>query len=721
MHFATLLLLPVLAGPAPAAPQADPAAMDELEKLVSVLEDDKRRGEFVAELKVLIEARRATEPSAAGAGKEAVDDLFSNLAKRIEKGGKQVQKSFGALVDLPALSRDLWQRAQNQKTRDRWLEMGWKILLVVIAGLAAGRLMSWLLRRRERELDDTRPISSAAPGALASVFAMLIDVLPLLVFAGVGAGLLTLLDPRPGTRVLALALIAAFFFERLLSLVAAGLLLKRNGLPPIIPVDPETAGYAYVWVRRLSIVAVYGYFAIHAGRVLRFPAGVQTLLDSAIGLLLAAMLVVLVMQNREPVRNWIRGPREAAPGALSAARAFVAGIWALAAVLGIVAAYGIWLFSVEGGFRFLLRATLLSLLAIAVARLAVHLVSAGLRRGFRISPEMRLSYPELERRVNRYVPLIERLARIVIYAVAALAIIDLWGFGVYGWLESDAGTVLTAKASRILIIIVSALAAWEIVSALIHRYLERQDPASGALLPVSPRARTLLPVAQNLLLIVIGAMAGISILSELGINIAPLLAGAGVVGLAIGVGAQSLVKDVITGIFIILEDSLGLGDIADVGGHVGVVEGMTIRTLRIRDADGVVHTVPFGSITDIRNLTKDFAFSVAEVNVGYDEDVDAVIQVLQAVGAEMRADPDLGRLILEPMEVLGLESFGESSLNIRARFKTEAGARWQIRREFNRRVKRAFDQHGIQIPYPQRTIHFAGAPGSITGVGAPTS
>jgi small conductance mechanosensitive channel len=308
------------------------------------------------------------------------------------------------------------------------------------------------------------------------------------------------------------------------------------------------------------------------------------------------------------------------------------------------------------------------------------------------------------------VPLIERLARFVVYVVAGLSIVDVWGLGVYEWLDSDAGTLLTAKVSRIFVILVLSLAAWEVLSALIRRYLDRHEPG-GAFLPVSSRARTLLPVFQNLMLITIGAVAGISILAEIGINIAPLLAGAGVVGLAIGVGAQSLVKDVITGIFIILEDSIALGDIVEIGTHTGVIEGITIRTLRMRDLDGVVHMIPYGNISEVRNLTKDFSYSVIEIGVAYRENVDDVIKVLESVGEEMRNDTEIGPLILEPMEMLGLDSFGDSSVNLRMRFKTRAGERWRIRREFNRRVKEAFDRRGIEIPFPQRTIHIpAGAP-----------
>lgn len=711
MHpiFVSIVLAALWSAPAQSAPPAADEDARRIEDLVATLEDDARRAELVAELRLLLEARRAAEPGAAAAGLDAVDDLFSGVVQRIETVGSRLRKSFGALRDLPAWLRELRQRAERPATRDRWIEMGWKIVLVFASGLAARLLMTRLLRRRRRSEAVAAEIEEA-PGLLRLATGIFLELLPLVVFAGVAAGLLTLLDPRPVTRVLALALIAAFFCERLICQVSAALLLRRDDRPPPLAIGGESAGYLYVWIRRLSIIGVYGYFAVRAAAMLSFPAAAQSLLESSFGLLLAALLAVFVLQNRAPMAAWIRGPRDAPAGGMRAIRAFVAGIWAPVALLCIVAGYGIFLFSVKGGFQFLLRGLLLTLAVIVAARVIEYLAGAALRRASHLKPELRLRYPELEQRVNRYMPLIGRIIRVFIYAVALLSIVELWGFGVYGWFESESGRLLLARLLRIFLILAGALLVWETLSAFVQHRLERHDPDNGAFLPVSPRARTLLPLFRNLMLIVIGAMAGISVLAELGINIAPLLAGAGVVGLAIGVGAQSLVKDVITGIFIIFEDSIGLGDIADIGGHIGVVEGITIRTLRLRDLDGVVHTVPFGNISEIRNLTKDFSYAVVEIGVGYGEDVDAVIGVLQEVGAEMRADAEFGALILEPMEVLGLDSFGASSVNIRIRFKTEASSRWSVRREFNRRVKKAFDRRGIEIPFPQRTVHFAGAP-----------
>ncbi|HSR71733.1 MAG TPA: mechanosensitive ion channel family protein, partial [Kiloniellales bacterium] len=206
--------------------------------------------------------------------------------------------------------------------------------------------------------------------------------------------------------------------------------------------------------------------------------------------------------------------------------------------------------------------------------------------------------------------------------------------------------------------------------------------------------------------VILGVVVVMIVFSELGVDIAPLLAGAGVVGLAIGFGAQTLVKDVITGVFILLEGSVRVGDVVDLGGHAGIVESLTIRTVVLRDLQGTVHVVPFSSVTTVRNMTMDYAYAFMDVGIAYREDVDQVIEVLKEVGADLQADETFGPEILEPLEVLGLDSFGDSSVNIRIRLKTRPIKQWMIRREFNRRMKRVFDERGIEIPFPHRTLYF---------------
>jgi len=203
------------------------------------------------------------------------------------------------------------------------------------------------------------------------------------------------------------------------------------------------------------------------------------------------------------------------------------------------------------------------------------------------------------------------------------------------------------------------------------------------------------------MLCVIVAIAGLTILSQIGVSIAPLLAGAGVVGVAVGFGSQALVKDVITGLFILIEDQIAVGDVVDLGkDHKGVVEAISIRTIRLRDQAGAVHTVPFSDVTSVKNMTKDYAYAVARITVAYGEDVDRVAEVLRQVCDELNADEEFRPWILDPFDYQGIDSLDEFSVALVLRVRTIAGKQFVVGRSLNRLIKIAFEKHGIAMRDP---------------------
>lgn len=233
------------------------------------------------------------------------------------------------------------------------------------------------------------------------------------------------------------------------------------------------------------------------------------------------------------------------------------------------------------------------------------------------------------------------------------------------------------------------------------------------------RADTLTYVLRDVARVFIVAVGTMMILSEIGIDLKPLLAAAGLGGLAIGFGAQSLVKDVIAGFFILLEDSISVGDVVEVAGVSGVVEEVKLRTITLRDVSGSVHIVPNGIVDRVKNMTKGYSYFVFDIGVAYREDVDRVMAVLVEIAADLRADPLYAADILEPLEMLGVDRFDESAIIIRCRLKTLPSQQWRIGREMNRRIKKTFDAKGIEIPFPHRTIYW-GQPGQAPGAFAQT-
>lgn len=220
------------------------------------------------------------------------------------------------------------------------------------------------------------------------------------------------------------------------------------------------------------------------------------------------------------------------------------------------------------------------------------------------------------------------------------------------------------------------------------------------------RADTLSHVIRDVARIMILTIGGMMILSEVGVDLKPLLAAAGLGGLAIGFGGQSLVKDVISGFFILLEDSIRVGDVVEIAGVGGVVEEVRLRTITLRDLAGNVHVVPNGVVDKVKNMTKLYSYYLFDVGVAYRESVDEVMVVLKDIAAELQADPAFGPDILAPLEMLGVDQFADSAVIIKCRIKTKPIQQWRIGREMNRRIKNTFDAKGIEIPFPHQTIYW---------------
>lgn len=265
-------------------------------------------------------------------------------------------------------------------------------------------------------------------------------------------------------------------------------------------------------------------------------------------------------------------------------------------------------------------------------------------------------------------------------------------------------TWLLSTGLRILVILVILLIAMRISKTLSTRLLGlfiKEDTD----LESKKRADTLGSLVKYVISTALGLTAFVMILGELGIEIGPILAAAGVVGLALGFGSQHLVQDIISGFFIILDDQIRVGDVVDTAGHAGLVERVNLRMTVLRDFSGNVHFIRNGQIDIVTNMTKDYSQYVFDIGVAYREDVDEVTEVIKQVDEEMRKDPKFASDILEPIEVFGLDKFGDSALIIKARTKTKPIKQWTIAREFNGRLKKAFDERNIEIPFPHLTLY----------------
>jgi len=257
------------------------------------------------------------------------------------------------------------------------------------------------------------------------------------------------------------------------------------------------------------------------------------------------------------------------------------------------------------------------------------------------------------------------------------------------------------KVVFILFLAMLALKAKKVLSAKLISVIVKQKEDQE----FQKRTQTLGSIVRYVLTVVILLVASMTVLQQFGIEIGPILAAAGIAGLAIGFGAQSLVKDVISGFFILLEDQIRVGDVIQIAGKDGLVEKISLKTTILRDLAGNVHYVPNGHIDVVTNMTKDYSRYVFDIGVAYREDVDEVIGVIREVDEELRNDPDYKDDIFEPIEILGLDQFADSAIVIKARTTTAPIKQWRIGREFNRRLKKKFDERNIEIPFPHLTLY----------------
>jgi len=290
---------------------------------------------------------------------------------------------------------------------------------------------------------------------------------------------------------------------------------------------------------------------------------------------------------------------------------------------------------------------------------------------------------------------------------------ELLGEDIRPLLFTAAASVARSAVRIILVILTGYLgagflrAAFHRLEAVLIKAGERTEVIEGA---TRKRVTTLTGLLLTLSRVVMWVVVAVICLDQAGLDVTPILAGAGIVGLAVGFGAQNLVRDVISGFFLVLENHVRVGDVAVVNGTGGLVESITFRTIVLRDVAGVVHVFPNGTVNTLANMTKEWSGYVITVGVAYKEDTDRVVAVMQRVAEEMREDPEYGSRMLEPIEIFGVDDFKESEVTIKARLKTQPIQQWPIGREYRRRLKKAFDAEGIEIPFPHRAISI-GSPG----------
>ena len=697
-----LVLSQGLARAAAGGPVSDSVQVstDDLQSLLNTIESPADREKLAAQLRAMIAARQQAAPSGTG------EHLFAALSDAVDNANAEIATIAQALVNVPDVFTWVGRQAGNPEARANVLEIALKLCLVIGIGWLAQRVTVQVLARPRRAA-EMRGLQGGFMRWGMRLAHIAIDIAPVIVFAAVAYAVLPFLNPNAATRAVAIAVVNAVVVVRLLLVLAGAVLAPDAPGLRLLPIGDESAHYDYLWVRRLAGTSVYGYFAAEAALALGLHRSGFDAVLNVLGLVVAFMLVILVLQNRRFIANHVRSHRVRAPGerpgTLDSLRALLADTWHILAILYMAALYVVWALRVPGGFEFVLTASVLTIVIIAVSQFLVAVAERAINRGFSIGDDVKRRFPSLEARANRYLPVLFGMVKTVVCVIAALALLQVWGMQSLTWVSTGVGREIVGTLAGIALVIAIAAVFWEGVTLYMESYMSRTATDYESLEKIA-RARTILPLFRKALFIVLLVVVSLVILAQIGINIGPLLAGAGIIGLAIGVGAQKLVQDILNGLFIYLEAAVAVGDIIQLGNAGGVVEAMSMRSIRLRDYDGSVYTVPFSSVTTVLNRTKGFSYYVFNVGVTYGEDVDRVISAMKEVGAAMQREKDFSGLILAPVEVDGVDKLADMTMVVLARIKTLPAKQWLVGREFNRRLMARFDELGIVMPYPQAVV-----------------
>jgi small-conductance mechanosensitive channel len=351
----------------------------------------------------------------------------------------------------------------------------------------------------------------------------------------------------------------------------------------------------------------------------------------------------------------------------------------------------------------LLRFVVVTVVVLGLARLISVVALGSLDRLFHLHPGVAARYPALEARANRYYPLLRGMISGAVWLATIVALLEAWGLRALSWFsQGRTGDKLVSALITVGVAIIVAIVIWETANAAMDRQLARlsQEQQTSRI----ARVKTLLPILRNILLIAIVVILGLTVLNQIGVNIAPLLAGAGILGVALGFGSQKLVQDLITGLFLLLENAMQVGDWVTAGGLSGSVETLSIRTMRLRAGDGSLHIIPFSAVTTVTNTNRGVGNAAVSVNVALREDPDRVGDALKAIAAEMREDPKFAAGMQSDLQLWGVDKVDASVMTIVGQIVCTDSARWGVQREFNRRVRLKFEELGIEIANPTHTI-----------------
>lgn len=721
------------------APAATPAlSPDQAKAALDTLQDDAKRKEMIETLKAI--ATAAPAPAEKPAIPLDADSLGAQLLLTISTQlgdlAQGISNAARSVTRFPALWHWLQRSANDPATYQFLFDIAWKLVVVFGGALAAEWLMVWALRRPQAALEARIPFVARAPAAVVErvdppsstadltqapdlnrrrrslrrawqsmlrlpfvIGRLLLELIPILVFTGAVSLLLgTQIGDAGITRLAILTVVNSYVVAR----TAICAMRALFGPLALFRVKEETAAYLEIWTRRIVAVGATGIAIANVALLMGLYRSAHLALIKIVLLVVHLFVAIIILQCRRPVADGLRAPH-GATGVMNGLRNRIAGLWHVLAIAVVMAMWGVWALNIQNGYALLLQYFVGTVIVALVTRLVSMLALSLIDRGFRINPDVLQRFPGLENRANRYLPLLRKVVAGIIAAMGVIALLEVWGVNAIVWFYGgQIGSRVVSAVATVGIAAIAAAILWEGSNAVMERQLT--SLTRDGHFARAARLRTFQPMLRTTLLGVIIAVIVLTALSEIGVNVAPLLAGAGILGIAIGFGSQKLVQDVITGLFLLLESTVQVGDTVTVSGLSGVVENVSIRTIRLRAGDGSVHIIPFSAVTTITNASRGVGNAAVAVSVDYKEDTDRVGELLKAIAIDMRKEDSFRPLMRSDLELWGVDKVDGSMATLVGQIRCTDTGRWAVQREFNRRMKIRLQEEGIEIASPKQTV-----------------
>ncbi|WP_373320288.1 mechanosensitive ion channel family protein [Gluconacetobacter sacchari] len=759
MPILLLLLGMIVLPPAPgrADDAAPPPAMtaQQAQQVLGVLNDPQKRAEFTRTLSAIARGlpQAANAPATAGTagGSDMAlepdsigSDMVSELSVMRDGVVRQVREFAALFADLAFVGHWFRTELSDPASRRLLFDAFGRAALVIMVALAAERALSIALRRplngitahavaAERRLsqratadlaEDDAPAPTGEDQAERSVEAtrrqddrkqvdtlriirripfsllhLLTKLLPVALFLGVSYAGATLAGGGNQAELVVLTLANAYAAARGMYLLVETVLVPKSPTIRLCGASDRTARIVTRWWNVLVAMPSIVMCLSTLGSLFHLaPRGTDALIRALV-LAEHLMIAVFIWRIRHQVATALHPPARFQKSAFWQFVGRLTQFWWLPAMVFDLALWLVWATHIRGGYAWIWRTMIMTIVVTIVSRVLALLLFGAQNRLFHIDDDVEARYPGLRARADHYYPYARRgLSMLLVFATTVI-LLQAWGIPALAFfLHSELGTRIIAALLSILVAFTFAVVVWEVANAALYNQIshyENNEQVSRAI-----RLRTVLPIIRTVLLTVIVIIVAVTTLSQIGLNVAPLLTGAGILGAAIAFGSQSLVKDFITGFFMLVENAMQVGDWVTAGGVSGTVEHLSIRTLRLRSTSGDVHIIPFSSVTSIANTSRDYNVVIVTFMLDLSESPDRVASILADVVAGMRADELFAPLILTDFSFLGVDNADGNGAKFIGSFRTTPGSKWKVSREYYRRLGLRMVAEGVKFPIP---------------------